>query len=163
MKKITTRIVGTIDHINVWLISIIFSMLLITICWQVVSRYLLATPSTETDEISRILFIWLGLLSAAYATGKQRHIAIDLLPQMVRSEFRKYFHIACHCLTTLFACVILIGGGIALVTNVSEMKQLTPALELPATIIYLSLPASGLIMVIYSVHHLLNACTESTE
>lgn len=163
MKKITNHIIGTIDYINIWLISIIFSMLLLTICWQVFSRYLLASPSTETDEISRILFIWLGLLSAAYATGKQRHIAIDLLPQMVRPQLRKYLHIICHALTTLFACVILIGGGIALMANVADMKQLTPALELPATIIYLSLPVSGVIMAIYSAHHLLNACFEPVE
>ena len=78
-KKITNHLIGTIDQLSLWLISIIFSMLLLTLCWQVVSRYLLAYPSTGTDEISRILLIWLGLLSAAYATGKQRHIAIDLL------------------------------------------------------------------------------------
>ena len=163
MKKITTRLVDTIDHINIWLISILFTSLLLTVCWQIISRYLLTSASTGTDEISRILFIWLGLFSAAYATGKQRHMAIDLVPQLVAPQRRKYFHIIRHALVTLFACVILIAGGIALIANVSDMQQLTPALELPAAFIYLSLPVSGLIMAIYSVDHLLNVCCKSTE
>lgn len=162
MKKIINALVGTLDQVNIWLISIIFSSLLITVCWQIISRYLISTPSTGTDEISRILFIWLALLSSAYATGKKRHIAIDLLPQIATPQRRRYFHIASHALITLFS-LILIGGGLALMTNVAEMEQLTPALELPVTIIYLPLPFCGLMMAIYSAHHLINACSTPLE
>lgn len=37
-------------------------------------------PSSFTEELARYLFIWIGILGAAYASGQQTHLAIDILP-----------------------------------------------------------------------------------
>ncbi|WP_316931840.1 TRAP transporter small permease [Parabacteroides distasonis] len=49
--------------------------------WQVLSRYILVSPSSVTDELAGYLLIWVGLLGAAYVSGKNEHLAIDLLLQ----------------------------------------------------------------------------------
>ncbi|WP_372804382.1 TRAP transporter small permease, partial [Paracoccus seriniphilus] len=50
----------------------VFLVLLICVTWQVVSRYLLGTPSTITDELARFLFMWLALVGGAYTYGQGR-------------------------------------------------------------------------------------------
>ena len=35
------------------------------------SRYILANPSSFTDELARYLMIWVGVLGAAYVAGKE--------------------------------------------------------------------------------------------
>lgn len=55
------------------------SVLVVCVVWQVISRYVLGSPSIVTDELARFLFMWVGLIGAAYATGLKRHLAIDLL------------------------------------------------------------------------------------
>ncbi|MEN8187630.1 MAG: TRAP transporter small permease [Bacteroidota bacterium] len=63
--------------------SVVFLMgaIVLTIVWQVVSRYIFNSPSEFTDELSRYLLIWVGILGAAYVTGTKGHIAIDFFMQ----------------------------------------------------------------------------------
>ena len=64
-------------------LSLIFLMafLVVDVLWQVLSRYILVSPSSVTDELAGYLLIWVGLLGAAYVSGKNEHLAIDLLLQ----------------------------------------------------------------------------------
>lgn len=61
-------------------LSLIFLMafLVVDVLWQVLSRYILVSPSSVTDELAGYLLIWVGLLGAAYVSGKNEHLAIDL-------------------------------------------------------------------------------------
>ena len=67
-----------IDRLLAGFTVAVMAMLVVCVVWQVFSRYVLAQPSTMTDEIARFSMIWVGLLGAAYATGKRRHLSIDL-------------------------------------------------------------------------------------
>ena len=72
-------------------LSLIFLMafLVVDVLWQVLSRYILVSPSSVTDELAGYLLIWVGLLGAAYVSGKNEHLAIDLLLQHIRPSRRK--------------------------------------------------------------------------
>ena len=72
-----------IDNVLEKLVLSILVLMLVSVVWQVFSRFVLSTPSTITDEISSFSLIWVGLLGAAYATGKNLHLAIDLIPENV--------------------------------------------------------------------------------
>ena len=56
------------------------NLMVLNVTWQVLSRYIVQNPSSFTDELSRYMLVWLGMLGAAYVAGKDQHIAIDLLP-----------------------------------------------------------------------------------
>ena len=51
-------------------LSLIFLMafLVVDVLWQVLSRYILVSPSSVTDELAGYLLIWVGLLGAAYVS-----------------------------------------------------------------------------------------------
>ena len=85
-------------------LSLIFLMafLVVDVLWQVLSRYILVSPSSMTDELAGYLLIWVGLLGAAYVSGKNEHLAIDLLLQHMRPSRRKllrlFIFIRCICI-----------------------------------------------------------------
>lgn len=60
---------------------ILMSVLVIDVLWQVFSRYMLSSPSSFTDELAGFLLIWVGVLGAAYVSGRKEHLAIDILIQ----------------------------------------------------------------------------------
>lgn len=62
-------------------LSLIFLMafLVVDVLWQVLSRYILVSPSSMTDELAGYLLIWVGLLGAAYVSGKNEHLAIRFI------------------------------------------------------------------------------------
>ena len=57
----------------------LMALLVVDVLWQVLSRYVLASPSSFTDEVAGFLLIWVGLMGAAYVSGREEHLAIDLL------------------------------------------------------------------------------------
>ena len=65
-----------IDSVLEKALVLIMSLMVVNVLWQVFSRYLLANPSSFTDELARYLMIWVGVLGAAYVAGKGNHVAI---------------------------------------------------------------------------------------
>jgi len=69
----------------------ILSIMVLNVLWQVITRFIMGNPSSFTDELARYLMIWLGVLGAAYVSGKNMHVAIDILPQQFSLETQKKF------------------------------------------------------------------------
>jgi len=142
-----------VDRILELLVITIMSVLVIDVLWQVASRYLLKSPSSFTDELAGFLLIWVGMLGAAYGTGKGLHLAIDLLPSKLPPRKRKVLELVIHSLVGLFALAVMVIGGIWLVYTRFYLGQISAALELPLGYVYLVLPVSGIFIIYYSIHN----------
>lgn len=144
---------ATIDKILERTLVVFLMVLIINILWQVISRYVMASPSSFTDELSRILLVWTGLLAAAYGSGKNIHLAIDLISGKLSKKWNDRLIKLPYIIVGLFALLVFIVGGIALVLIIASLKQTTPALGLPVWLIYLAVPFSGLIILYYNFYH----------
>lgn len=128
--------------------SALLLALLGVVCWQVISRYLLASPSTVSEELARLLLMMLGPLGAAYATAFKEHMAIDLLPQALTGQRRLRLLQLLDLLAAFFA-LLLIKGGWDLAQNALALDQRTAVLGLPVGYVYLTVPLGGLFMLIF--------------
>lgn len=99
--------------------------------------------------------IWLGILGAAYVSGKNMHVAIDYLPSKLKEKPRKRLATFVHIIVLLFALFALVIGGLRLVYISFTLGQTTPALGMPLAVVYLVLPLSGLLIVYYKLADLL--------
>lgn len=133
----------------------VMAVLVLDVLWQVTSRYIMKEPSSWTDELAGFLLIWVGLFGAAYATGKNDHLAIDLLPRKLDPSRRKYLYLLINGLIGAFALIVLIIGGVRLVYISFKLNQISSALEIPVGYVYLVLPISGLFILFYAVHDML--------
>lgn len=90
-------------------LSLIFLMafLVVDVLWQVLSRYILVSPSSVTDELAGYLLIWVGLLGAAYVSGKNEHLAIDLLLQHIRPSRRKLLRLFIFLIVFFIRCICI--------------------------------------------------------
>lgn len=141
-----------IDKVIRYLLIFIMGILVITVIWQVFTRYVLQSPSTFTDELSRFLLIWVSLLGAAYASGKNRHLAIDLLPSKLNQSNQRRLKILINALIILYAVSVMVAGGswLAYVTA----NQLSPSLGLSMGYVYSVVPLSGLFVCYYKTDEL---------
>lgn len=136
--------------------AVIFLMaaIVITIVWQVVSRYIFNSPSEFTDELSRYLLIWVGILGAAYVTGAKGHIAIDFFVQKFFPKRIKQNEIFIQTSILLFAITVLIIGGVRLVYITLSLGQISSSLQIPLGFVYMVLPLGGIIIAFYSIYHM---------
>jgi TRAP-type C4-dicarboxylate transport system permease small subunit len=130
---------------------VIMTVMVINVLWQVFTRYLLGIPSSFTDELARYLMIWLGILGAAYVSGQNMHVAIDVLPRKLSKSAQNKMARMVNLIIIAFAITALIIGGIRLVYISYLLGQHSPALEIPLAVVYLVLPLSGLLIIFYKV------------
>ncbi|MFW6222726.1 MAG: TRAP transporter small permease [Bacteroidota bacterium] len=152
-----------IDRFLETLVIIIMTALVIDVVWNVISRYLLNSPSSFSVELASFLLIWIGLIGSAYASGKKEHIAIELFPQWVEKkghDKKRKLDNLINWLIILFAFFVLIVGGIRLVYIVFEMGQVSSTMQIPMGIVYLCLPISGLLIIFYAAHEMIYGLPE---
>lgn len=132
---------------------ILGSFLVCCVVWQVFSRYILNQPSTFTDEIARFLFIWTGLIGAAYALGLGKHLAIDLLLSRLDNspEKQRYLKLFINIISLIFITTIFCYGGFKLVLDTVEGGQISPVIGISMGWVYFSVPLSGIFMAIYLI------------
>ena len=148
MRRLKLRL----DHALGAFLSVAMGLAVLTVLWQVTSRYLLGDPSSFTDETVRYLLIWIGLLGGAQAAGRRLHLAIDLLPNRLEALARHRLGVLIHALIGLFSFAVLVVGGARLVDLTLELGQTSAALGVPLGRIYLVLPLAGGILTFYSVY-----------
>jgi TRAP-type C4-dicarboxylate transport system permease small subunit len=146
------------NRIDIILEKILISMmsiLVIDVLWQVLSRYILSSPSSFTDELAGFLLIWVGLLGAAYVTGKKEHLAIDLLIQKSKIERQIKLRFIINLSIAVFALFVMLIGGSWLVITRFQFNVSSAALHLPLGIVYLVIPISGLLILYYSLYFMI--------
>ena len=136
------------------LIAVLMSLMVINVTWQVFSRYVLGDPSSFTDELSRYMMIWLGLAGASYVSGKNGHLAIDILPEKLHGKKLQYLQIFIHGMVVFFGAVIMIWGGGNLVYITEILDQKSATLQIPLSWIYGIVPVAGVLVVYYHLFHI---------
>ena len=140
-----------IDKVIEFALIVLISTLVLDVLWQVFSRYVLASPSSFTDELAGFLLIWVGLLGAAYVAGKNEHLAIDLMLQKMKGKKKRNLQIIINSIVGIFAVFVMVFGGTWLVYTRFILSVKSAALALPLGYVYLIVPVSGLLILYYII------------
>jgi len=149
MRKKIDRALGTV-------LAFLMAIMTLDVLWQVLSRYLLQSPSSFTDELARFLLVWIGILGAAYVAGQDRHLAIDLLPSRLTGPRKKQLMVLIASLIVVFAFAVMVVGGSRLVYVTLYLGQKSSALQVPLGYVYLIIPVSGLLVMYYKLDSIRN-------
>ena len=157
------RVRKIIDKTLEWVLIFLMSTLVLDVLWQVMSRYIMNSPSSYTDELAGYLLIWIGLLGAAYVAGKSEHLAIDLLLQRSSKKRKLKLEVIISVLVVLFAIVVMVIGGSWLVYTRFFLSVRSGALGLPLGVVYLVLPISGLLIAYFDIDNMYNTIKNDRE
>ena len=149
------RIYLILNKIVEFFLVLIFSLLVLDVVWQVVSRYVVGQSSSFTEEFARFSLIWLTVLGAAYINGqKEGHLSMDYLLSKLPLEKRNRRQRIIQVIMAIFALVVMIIGGGNLVYTTLSLGQISPALLVPLGYVYAIVPISGVIIIFFSFYHI---------
>ncbi|RBW46750.1 TRAP transporter small permease [Psychromonas sp. B3M02] len=149
-----------LDRVILGISSLALMLLVVTVTWQVFSRYVLNDPSNWTDELSRYIMVWLGLLGGSYLFGAKGHLAITLLDNYLKGKPHIALQLLINAICFSFVSLAMLKGGLALMERTTQ--QLSPALQLPMSTVYSILPISAVIILIYLVLNTLDLFKNKT-
>ncbi|MEQ8526007.1 TRAP transporter small permease [Gracilimonas sp.] len=153
----------TFDRYLEYFLASLMALMLFSVCWQVLTRYVFSSPSSFTDELARYLLIWIGTLGAAYASGKRLHLAIDLFPASLEGKSKYRLSVFINVLIILFSFTVLVVGGSRLVYITYTLGQVSAAMQLPLAYVYTILPISGILIVYYKIRDIILMSPEKPD
>ncbi len=71
-----------------YLSVLLFCTILVTLAWQVFARYILNAPPAWSEELARLLFIYMGVLGVHLAQRDFAHVRIDTILSLIGDKFR---------------------------------------------------------------------------
>ena len=108
------RIGRVISHVAAWLEEGLLCLLLLAMvmlaCWQILIRDFFSGGHVWIDPLLRYLVLWAGLLGAALATRKGKHIAIDLASYMASERVKPWIKLAGDFFSTLVSAALTVAA-----------------------------------------------------
>ncbi len=115
------------------------AVMTILVIAQVVLRYVFNDPLDWSEEMARILFIYLAFIGIGAAYGRRKHMAIDAVVILLPPRKRR----AVECAVVGIASAFLLAVIMLTVRSMVELHRMdvtTPALEYPMPLVYLVIP-----------------------
>jgi TRAP-type C4-dicarboxylate transport system permease small subunit len=149
------RLLSSLTPLLEWILIVAMATLVLDVLWGVLSRHLLSTQSSWTEELARCLLIWVSMLGTGVAFDRTAHLGVDYFVGKLHPSGQRILQIAVLLLVLSFALLVFVGGGWLLVTRTLALGQTTPALGISKAWVYLAVPVSGVFIVLFLLRDLL--------
>ncbi|SEI01907.1 TRAP-type C4-dicarboxylate transport system, small permease component [Rheinheimera pacifica] len=158
-----TKLIQVVDSLLKWFLAGLMGGIVLVVCWQVVSRYILNAPSSITEELSRTFLIWIGMVGAAFAYRTGVHLGLDIVTQKFPPAIQRRLALVLTASVVIFAIAVMVIGGGNLVALTWELNQMSAALGIKMAYIYIAVPLSGVLIAFYGICQLyFMACNKPT-
>ena len=117
-------VVHKLEKVEQYVAVILFNVILFSLFWQALSRKI-GSPSSWTDETSRLLFVWMGVLGCHLAQRENIHVRIDAILLSLPKKIQLFIE--------AFINVVMIGLlGMIFYYSISNVqrKSFTPLVTL---------------------------------
>lgn len=134
--------------------AVIFAFMVCIGTYQIVIRYFFNSPSTVSEELLTYSFTWMALLASAYVFGKRDHMRMGFLADKLTGTPKKILEIVIEFMIMGFSASVMVWGGYTIMQL--SMTQVTASLGIPMGVVYIVVPLSGVLVVIYSVLNIID-------
>lgn len=143
-----------VKALNVALIVAV-AVLTLDVLWGVATRYLFNEQSSWTEELARVLLIWVVMLGGAAAYGEKEHLGLDYFVGRMDPASRKKMRVVADLAILSFSVTVLLLGGYTLVSETFRLEQMLMAIDMSKGYVYLAVPISGVFFVIFGIESLM--------
>ncbi|MBC2605265.1 TRAP transporter small permease [Pelagicoccus albus] len=146
-----------------WIVIILMAALVLDVLWGVISRYALGQQAKWSEELARLLLIWVALFGASVAFSMKAHLGLDYFAEKLHPAAGKLNSVIGAAISLAFAIIVFLFGGWVLMKQAIDSGQTMVALPLGMWWKYAALPISGIFMVVFLAEQLLERCLAPSE
>jgi TRAP-type transport system small permease protein len=166
LKQFISHLSNRVDRISRWVMIGFFMIAFVITVYQVFSRFVLqstflneALPMVDfsvfnltwAEELIRYLFVWIVFLGIGIVYKAKGHAQVEILHHYLSEKPKKYLHYFMEAINSaLFLFLIFFGGRILQYTNL----QISPAMGINMTLIYVTVLISSIICLIHCVNNI---------
>jgi len=121
----------------------------------VIWRYLFGDPLGWSDEVARVLFVWLAFIGAAIGVKRRLHASVSVFSSRMPRKWQFATTLFGMSLVALMALLFVYTGAIETMTSFGQESM--PVTGLPTGWLYLAVPVSGALMIAYLIPQVFGA------
>ena len=131
----------------------IAGLLAVVLCvqWQVIGRYVLNDTPTWAENLALLLVLFVTAFGLAVGVRDAGHIGLESLVMMLPEKWQRRVELLIHTLVALFGVLMVQSGWLWAQAKWGEKK---PMLPVPDGIDYVPVVIAGVLIVLFSVEHI---------
>ena len=129
-------------------IIVLFFTMVAVVFLQVVARYVFNSPPSWSEELARYCQVWIIILASSICIRKGSHLAVDYISHRLTWKINRGIEIITNVLVVFYVAVVAVFGVRLMLAG---QYQVSPAIQIKMSLIYLVFPLGGLLMLIEAV------------
>lgn len=146
-----SRLCGWLSKVSLILAIFGLAGIILSVQIQVFGRYVLNDTPTWAEALALQLVLYVTALGVAVGVRDAGHIGLESLVSLLPESMRLKLEILIHLLVALFGGIMVQSG---MLWTKMKWAELDPMLQLPVGIDYLSLVIAGVLIVMFSIEHI---------
>ena len=148
MEKLATILAKILSYLCIIALALLSAIVLI----QVISRFFdVSLPATE--ELARLLIVWLTFLGTALAIYEKMHLGVRYFVSLASERYQRIIDTFIYVLVAVLLA-ILVFYGFSL--SMTAMTSASATMRMPMGIFYLAIPVSSLFSLYFIMVHIFN-------
>jgi len=151
LAELLKKYSGFLDKISK-LVELILIILLGTgvlgVLVQITGRWWFNKVPPWTEEYARYSMVWIGMIGSALLVRTNSHLGVDIFLLMMKKDMKKFAQYLGIVLTAIVGVILTYYGTFLTIKN---MDQISPGLNMPFAYVYLSLPVSGILFILFCI------------
>lgn len=119
----------------------------------VLFRYVLMAPLRWSEELARMLLIWIVFFGGSIATREGKHLKLDFFENIFPPMFKRIIELFSILLGLLFLAILLYTSY-SMMTEIGKVSRLS-VIRVSMAYPYLALPAGAFLMIFQLINNLL--------
>lgn len=153
MSSAVTRFCDLLTRVACIVLGFLITAIVVIAMAAVWWRYIVNDPMGWSEQVSRILFVWMTFLGAAVLYRRRLHIAIDMIVLTLPVPIQRVLYWTAEIGVLIFVVVFFIFG---LKLSLDTWENTFGALDITPASFYLAAPASAALMILFFIEKMLD-------
>lgn len=147
-----TRLCAALAKLSLGLAVVGLLAVIVSVQWQVFGRYVLNDTPTWAEALALLLVLFVTAFGLAVGVRDAGHIGLESMVALLPPAWQWRAELLIHALVGLFGALMVKGGWVWASAKWTEKK---PMLPVPDGIDYVPVMIAGVLIVLFSLEHLI--------
>jgi TRAP-type transport system small permease protein len=146
-----TRLCAGLSKLALMTAVVLLIAVVLSVQWQVFGRYVMNDTPTWAEALALLLVLFVTAFGLAVGVRDAGHIGLESMVALLPEAWQRRIELLIHALVALFGGFMVYGGWIWAAAKWQEKK---PMLPVPDGIDYVPLIIAGVLIVLFSIEHI---------